>query len=95
MIDAQGGTKQDILVSARDLFASHGYDGTSAPSGIFNRITTSPNVIKADPVEISALIFPLRLVNSRIDTAERSGNSNMIQGKFCSSMISASSSSFG
>ena len=29
MRDAPSGTKQDILESARDLFAKHGYDGTS------------------------------------------------------------------
>lgn len=29
MIEAAGGTKSDILNSARDLFAKHGYDGTS------------------------------------------------------------------
>lgn len=29
MIDAPTGTKQDILARARELFARHGYDGTS------------------------------------------------------------------
>jgi AcrR family transcriptional regulator len=29
MMETRGGTKQDILDTARDLFAKHGYDGTS------------------------------------------------------------------
>ncbi|MDG2114388.1 MAG: helix-turn-helix domain containing protein [Actinomycetota bacterium] len=29
MLDAPGGTKQDIIDTARDMFGRHGYDGTS------------------------------------------------------------------